>query len=79
MRFEKDNEPGEQIVAAEQSLYKLAETGKTSSGFVSFLSAVTDAVQVANAAYQRDGGLAGISTGLTDMDKKLGACTPRTF
>lgn len=75
-RFEKDNEPGEQIVAAEQSLYKLAETGKTSSGFVSFLSAVTDAVQVANAAYQREGGLAGISTGLTDMDKKLGGLHP---
>jgi replicative DNA helicase len=29
-------------------------------------------VNVANAAYQREGGLAGISTGLIDMDKKLG-------
>jgi len=29
-------------------------------------------VKVANAAYQRDGGLAGTSTGLTDLDKKLG-------
>jgi len=27
---------------------------------------------MANAAYQRDGGLAGISTGLADLDKKLG-------
>ncbi len=27
---------------------------------------------MANAAYQRDGGMSGISTGLTDMDKKLG-------
>jgi replicative DNA helicase len=33
---------------------------------------VTDAVQVANAAYQRDGGLAGLSTGLSDLDRKLG-------
>jgi len=31
---------------------------------------------VANAAYQRDGGLAGISTGLIDMDKKLGGLHP---
>jgi len=29
-------------------------------------------VQIANAAYMREGGMAGISTGLTDMDKKLG-------
>ncbi len=66
------NEPKEQIVEAEQALYKLGEAGTTSSGFQSFLKAVTDAVNVANAAYQRDGGLAGISTGLVDMDKKLG-------
>ncbi len=71
-RAEIDSEPRDQIVEAEQKLYKLSEQGKTDSGFQSFLKAVTDAVNVANAAYQRDGGLAGISTGLTDMDKKLG-------
>lgn len=66
------SEPREQIVEAEQALYKLAEQGQVESGFQSFLKAVTDAVNVANAAYQRDGGLAGVSTGLIDMDKKLG-------
>ena len=66
------SEPREQIVEAEQALYKLAEQGRSESGFQSFLSAVTDAVNVANAAYQREGGLAGISTGLVDMDRKLG-------
>ena len=66
------SEPREQIVEAEQKLYKLSEQGQSESGFQSFLKAVTDAVNVANAAYQRDGGLAGISTGLVDMDKKLG-------
>jgi replicative DNA helicase len=66
------NEPKDQIVNAEQALYALAEQGKTEKGFQSFLSAVTQAVQVANAAYMRDGGLAGTSTGLIDMDKKLG-------
>ncbi|MEL6645259.1 MAG: replicative DNA helicase [Pseudomonadota bacterium] len=66
------SEPREQIVEAEQALYKLGEQGQTNQGFQSFLKAVTDAVNVANAAYQRDGGLAGLSTGLTDMDKKLG-------
>ncbi len=69
-------EPKEQIVEAEQALYKLSEQGQTERGFVSFLKAVTEAVNTANAAYQRDGGLAGISTGLIDMDHKLGGLHP---
>ena len=66
------SEPREQIIEAEQRLYKLGEQGVAERGFQSFLKAVTDAVNIANAAYQRGGGLAGISTGLTDLDKKLG-------
>ena len=64
--------PKQQIVEAEQHLYNLAEQGQSESGFQSFLRAVTDAVNVANAAYQREGGLAGISTKLDDLDHKLG-------
>ncbi len=71
-RIDVDSEPKEQIVDAEQKLYALAEQGQTEQGFQSFLTAVTNAVKVANAAYQREGGLAGVSTGLIDMDKKLG-------
>jgi replicative DNA helicase len=36
------------------------------------LKAITDAVNMANSAYQREGGLVGPSTGFTDLDKKLG-------
>jgi len=71
-RVDVASEPREQIVEAEQALYRLSEQGQTESGFQSFLKAVTDAVNVANAAYQRDGGLAGIPTGLDDLDTKLG-------
>ena len=71
-RLELDSDPKAQIVEAEQALYQLAEQGRTDSGFQSFLKAVTDAVNIANAAYQRDGGLAGLSTGLVDLDKRLG-------
>jgi replicative DNA helicase len=71
-RVDVTSEPREQIVEAEQQLYRLSEQGQTESGFQSFLKAVTDAVNMANAAYQREGGLAGVSTGLIDMDKKLG-------
>ncbi|PIB24379.1 replicative DNA helicase [Amylibacter kogurei] len=70
--IEVASEPKDQIVEAEQKLYSLSEQGQVESGFQSFLQAVTEAVTQANAAYQRDGGLAGISTGLRDMDKKLG-------
>ena len=71
-RVDVASEPKDQIVEAEAALYKLAGEGKAESGFQSFLAAVTDAVQVANAAYQREGGLAGLSTGLADLDRKLG-------
>ena len=70
--MDESQEPAEQIVVAEQALYKLGEEGQGESGFQSFLRAVTAAVDVANNAYKREGGLAGISTGLIDMDKKLG-------
>ncbi|WP_102223453.1 replicative DNA helicase [Acidimangrovimonas sediminis] len=70
------SEPKDQIVEAEQRLYKLGEQGTAERGFQSFLKAATDAVNLANAAYQRGGGLSGISTGLIDMDKKLGGLHP---
>jgi replicative DNA helicase len=75
-RVDVASEPKEQIVEAEQALYKLGEQGVAERGFQSFLKAVTQAVHVANAAYQRDGGLAGLSTGLNDMDRKLGGLHP---
>ncbi|MEL6172494.1 MAG: replicative DNA helicase [Pseudomonadota bacterium] len=71
-RADVEEEPYDQIVDAEQKLYKLSEQGQSESGFQSFLKAVTDAVNVANAAYKRDGGLAGVPTDLIDLDKKLG-------
>jgi replicative DNA helicase len=71
-RVEVESEPKDQIVEAEQQLYRLGEQGRTDRGFQSFLQAVTEAVNVANAAYQRDGKLAGIASGLADLDKKLG-------
>ncbi len=75
-RVDVEKEPREQIVEAEQELYALAEAGTVARGFRSFLSAVTDAVNVAAAAYQRDGQLSGISTGLIDLDRKLGGLHP---
>ncbi|MGE4249635.1 MAG: replicative DNA helicase [Parvibaculaceae bacterium] len=60
------------IETAEQSLYEIAETGKYGQGFQMFGRALTEAVDMAANAYQRDGGLSGISAGLRDLDEKMG-------
>ena len=67
-----DENAEDQIKAAEQTLYKLAEQGVAERGFQSFLQAVTGALHTANAAFQRGGKLSGISTGLKDLDQKMG-------
>ncbi|MDP1632040.1 MAG: replicative DNA helicase [Caulobacter sp.] len=73
---EADVSARDQIESAEQKLYTLAESGTSSTGFVPFADALTGAVQMAAEAYSRDGGLAGVSTGLTDLDKQLGGLHP---
>ena len=66
----------DQIEQAEQLLFTLAETGGTSQGFVSFSDALHGAVTMAAEAHSRDGGLAGLSTGLIDLDQKIGGMHP---
>ena len=67
-----DATPEAQIQEAEGRLYGLAETGKYGQGFLSFGTALTHAIEMANAAYARQGGLSGVSTGLTDLDGRMG-------
>ena len=65
--------PGEaQIQDAERKLFSLAERGAGAQGFQSFNSALTTSIQTATAAYKRDGKIAGVPTGLSDLDRKLG-------
>ena len=66
----------DQIESAEQQLYSLAESGTTSTGFMPFADALRGAVEMAAEAFSRDGGLAGVSTGLADLDQKLGGLHP---
>lgn len=67
-----DHAPREQIEDAEKRLYELAEQGRYDGGFHSFTDALKDAIDMASAAYQRDGHLSGVSTGLRDLDKQMG-------
>jgi len=64
------------IERAEQALYELAEQGKYGQGFQPFGTALTEAIDMAAHAYQRDGGLSGISCGLKDLDERLGGLQP---
>ncbi len=67
-----DNPPETQIQEAETRLFSLAETGKYGQGFLTFEKALTNAIEMANSAYQRQGGLSGVSTGLRDLDARMG-------
>ncbi len=71
-----DMAPQEQIEDAERRLFELAETGRYDGGFQSFTDAVSLAVDMASAAYQRDGHLSGVSTGFRDIDRRLGGLQP---
>ena len=67
-----DFAPREQIEDAERRLYELAETNRYGSGFQRFAQALTTAVDMAARAFQRDGKLSGIATGLKDLNSKMG-------
>ncbi len=64
--------PREQIEDAERRLYELAEKGRYEGGFQKFDGALRLAIDMAASAYQRAGGLSGISTGLRDVDQRMG-------
>jgi replicative DNA helicase len=67
-----DSSPRIQIEDAERRLYELAETGRYDGGFQRFAQALTTAVDMAAHAFQRDGKLSGLATGLDDLDRMMG-------
>ncbi len=66
-----------QIEAAEQSLFQLAtDGGGGDGGFVTFETALSEAIKVAESAFHQAGHVTGLSTGLRDIDAKLGGLHP---
>jgi replicative DNA helicase len=61
----------EQMEQIEQRLFALS-TSKTQTGLQSMEQVLTDTLEMAAGAYAREGALAGLSTGLIDLDKKTG-------
>ncbi|MEP0323576.1 replicative DNA helicase [Bauldia litoralis] len=71
-----DKSPRDQIEDTEKRLYELAEFGKSDTGFHAFETALLTAIDMASAAYQRDGHLSGLATGLDDLDRLMGGLQP---
>jgi len=61
-----------QIEEAESSLFNMAERGRYEGGLQPFKMAITQSIDVAAKAYERDGGLSGLATQFTDLDRLMG-------
>ena len=60
------------IEKAEARLYELAESGASRGDFHTLRDSVMTAIELAEKAYNTQGHVTGATTGLVDMDKKLG-------
>jgi len=61
---------------AERSLFNLAETGGSERQGMTLGQATILAMETAEAAYKRDSHITGVTTGLRDLDYKLGGLHP---
>lgn len=71
-----DSNATDTIEKAEARLYELGETGQTKGNFITLRDSVLTAIELAEKAYKTEGHVTGATTGLTDMDKKLGGLQP---
>lgn len=71
-----DRDANTTIETTEARLFSLAETGQIKGGFVSLRDSVMSAIQIAEKAYKTEGHVTGVTTGLRDLDGKLGGLHP---
>lgn len=65
-----------QVENMEQQLFRLATEGDAEGGFKALKFSVADALIRTEKAFQRDGAVVGVTTGLKDMDRLLGGLHP---
>ncbi len=72
--FDTDVEnSGESLIEnAENDLYNLSNIGSAERKYSKFGEALKDAINIINESFKREGKIAGISSGLQDLDNKLG-------
>jgi replicative DNA helicase len=64
------------VEKTEQSLFNLAESGHTETTTRTLNQAMTSAIAQAEAAFKRSSHVTGVTTGLIDLDRKLGGLHP---
>ena len=62
----------DQIEAAEQQLFNLSDQGETQGGFIDFSTALTSSLGYIEHAFQKEGKISGLPTGLDKLDYKTG-------
>jgi len=67
-----DKPASTQIETTEAKLFELARTGQTDRGFVKLEKALAISIKQAEEAHKRDSHITGVTTGLRDMDRKMG-------
>ncbi len=67
-----ENPAPTQIEQAEHRLFELAQTGEIDRGFVRLDQSIQASLRLADEAFRRDSHVTGVTTGLRDMDRKLG-------
>jgi replicative DNA helicase len=60
------------IERAEGELFSLAESGESRGGFTTLRDSVMTAIEIAEKAYNTDGHVTGVTSGLVDLDGMLG-------
>ena len=66
----------DQIEDAEKKLFELAANGDIKGDFIPFARALTGAIATAEAAFRRSSHVTGVTSGLRDLDGKLGGLHP---
>lgn len=72
MKESADADAVEQITEAEKILYNLSDRGDAQGGFIDFAQALHSSLGNIEKAYQKEGKISGLPTGLNKLDYRLG-------
>jgi replicative DNA helicase len=75
-RLEHERGAADIIEQAEGRLFRLAETGEAGGGVSTLYDAMRKALISAELAFNHDGGVTGVTTGLVSLDRRLGGMQP---
>ncbi|WP_240002293.1 replicative DNA helicase [Oleisolibacter albus] len=75
-KHELDVTANDQIEEAEKKLFELASFGDVKGDFIPFERALKAAIDTAEAAFRRTSHVTGVTSGLRDLDSKLGGLHP---